>query len=224
MKKRPSTTLMAIGGLGAFALVVALAGFVIAVMPQLSKAGTLDDQIASAQLQLAGLHGGPAKKPDIKAAELFQLSRAMPDQPDMPGLLLELSRLADTSSVELAGLQPGAAAQLTDGAMALPLQLTVQGSWTNVTKFLRNLRANVRTHAGRLTVAGRLFDVDSVQITPVASGPASDIQAVLAVNAFQYSVAPPPPPVTSTTTTSTTTTTSSSSTDQQAAGSTGGGS
>lgn len=222
MKKDLNTTVVTIGGLGVLALVVALAGFLLVVRPQFSKSAKLDDQIASAQLELAGMRTGSAKKPDIKAADLFQLARAMPDTPDMPGLLLELSHLANASSVELAGLQPGPAAALTDGATAIPLQLTVQGSWSNVTTFLRNLRDNVRARAGRLAVAGRLFDVDSVQITPATAGPASDIQAVLAVNAFQYGVASAAPP--SSTTTTTTSSSSSSSSSQKAAGPTGGGS
>jgi Tfp pilus assembly protein PilO len=215
VKKQLNITYVVIGGLGALALIVALAGFLLAVRPQVSKTHKLDDEIAAAQLQLAGLRtAGTPKKPDIRAAELFQLARAMPDAPDMPGLLLELSRLADVSDVELAGLQPGQATQLTDGAMALPLQITVQGSWENVTRFLRNVRHNVRALAGgRLAVAGRLLDVDSIQISPAGTG--SAIQAVLAVNAFQYGVAPAPAPTT-------TTTTSSGSTDQQAAGTTGG--
>jgi Tfp pilus assembly protein PilO len=204
------------------ALVVALAGFLLGVRPQQSKAKALDLQIANAQSQYNALYTAGNTKPALRAAELFQLSRAMPDSDDMPGIVLELSRLSASAHVKLMAIQPSPRIALTDGSSAVPVKVTVDGTWTQLARFLGVVRAQVSLHASRLSVGGRLFDIDNIQITPTETS--STIEAVLSMVAFDYG-APPSATATAgassgTTTTSTTPATSGS---QQAAG-TGGSS
>lgn len=223
--KRPDTVKLVAGGLAALGAVVALAGLLVVVQPQRAKAHSLDAQIGKAQLELASLHGGGTKSPTIRAAELFQLSRAMPDHIDMPGILLDLARLAEASSVTLVAVRPSTPAALADGSMAVPLSVTVNGSWAGVSRFLRNVRLQVQEKGARLAVAGRLFDIDSIQLDPGQKG--DGLEAVLSLSAFVYGkpVAPAPAPTTTgSTTTTTSTTTTPSSGAQQAAGSAGAGS
>jgi Tfp pilus assembly protein PilO len=188
------------------------------VQPQRKKAASLNEQIANAQAELAGLQSGGTKRPTIRAAELFQLARAMPDTPDVAGMLLDLSRLADQSRVELVSVQPSTPAALADGSTAVPLRVTVDGSWTTITDFLGAMRRQVQVHGGKLSVGGRLFDVDSVQVAQ-SQDKKRAIEAQLTVNAFVYGASGVPGAATPTSTTTTTTTTSSSE-SQQAAGAT----
>jgi Tfp pilus assembly protein PilO len=216
---------IAVVAFGVLAVLVAAIGFLAVVHPQQTKARTLDTKIANAQTQYVAMHEQGHEKPDLRTAELFQLSRAMPESDDMPGILVDLSRLSGVSSVTLTAVQPSPRIALPDGSSALPIRVTVNGTWTQVAGFIRRLNAQVRTGDHKLSVAGRLFDIDTIQITSGASGSASQIEAVLTMSAFDYG-APPSPTAAlgsaaSSTTTTTTTPTSSS---QQAAGAPGAGS
>ena len=225
--KAKQQQLIAVIGLVALGVVVGIAGLLIAVLPQRSKAHSLDAEIAQTQAKLASLRSQSHRGPVIKAAQLFQLARAMPDSTDMPGLIVDLSRAAADAKVSLLSVGPQPAVPQTDGASGVPLRISIIGSWNGIADFLHSLRSNVRVNeGGKLSVDGRLFTVDSVQLAPngttagapgAASGPKGELTATLSVNAFSYGV-PLPTTTTSTDTTATTTTTSGS---VSAAGSTG---
>lgn len=226
--KAKQQQLIAVVGLVVLGVVVALAGLLLAVLPQRSKAHSLDEEIAQTQAKLASLRSEAHRGPVIKAAQLFQLARAMPDSTDMPGLIVDLSRAAADAKVSLLSVGPEAAVPQTDGASGLPLRIQISGNWNAIASFLHALRSNVRvTGGGKLFVDGRLFTVDSVELAPNApatgasgatSGSKGELTASLSVNAFSYGVPVPTAP-TSTDTTSTATTTTSGSVS--AAGSTG---
>jgi Tfp pilus assembly protein PilO len=208
------------------AVLIAAGGFLTVVKPQQTKVRSLDAQIAAAQAQSAALHRAGSRVPQLRTAELFQLSRAMPDDDDMPGILFELSRLADAASVSLVAIQASPRVALPDGSSALPLRVTVDGRWIDVAAFLRRVREQVQRTTHGFSVAGRLFDIDDIQMQPgqEATGPQSTIEAQLTMNAFDYG-APPSPTATAgaagagtTGTTTTTTTTSPSSGSQQTSG------
>ena len=230
--KAKQQQLIAVIGLVALGVVVGIAGLLIAVLPQRTKVHNLDAQIAATQSKLASLRAQTHRGPVIRAAQLFQLARAMPDSTDMPGLIVDLSRAATDANVSLLSVGPQGSVPQVDGASGLPLAIRITGSWNAIADFLHALRSNVRVnHGGKLSVDGRLFTVDSVQLSPnntstgtpgAASGPKGELTATLSVNAFSYGV-PVPTTTTSTDTTSTTTTTTTttSSGSVSAAGSTG---
>ena len=211
-------------------VVVGIAGLMLAVLPQRSHVKSLDMEIAATEAKLASLQRESHHGPVIRAAQLFQLARAMPDSADMPGLIVDLSRAAQDSKVSLLSVQPAGAVAQPDGANGLPLKLSISGSWSGISAFLHALRSNVRVDGGKLFVDGRLFTVDSVQLSPNApstpgvsgtpgtASPSGGLTVALSVNAFSYGVAPPPPVTTST---DGTTTTPSSSGSVQASGSVG---
>jgi Tfp pilus assembly protein PilO len=225
-------------GLVALGVVVAVAGVLLAVLPQRSHVRKLDAQIATAQTKLATLRAESHHGPLIRAAQLYQLARAMPNNTDMPGLILDLSRAAQDSRVTLLSVGPGQAIVQPDGSSGLPLKVTISGSWNDITAFLHALRSNVRVNGGKLSVDGRMFTVDNVGLAPnaatagapapgtsgtpgVATGPKGELTATLSVNAFSYGVPPLPTVTTTTNGTTTTSTTPSSSGSVSAAGSTG---
>lgn len=219
-----------IAGLVLAAVVVALAGYVLAVRPQSAKVRSLDAKIQLAQQQYQTLHDASSgRDKSLHAAELFQLSRAMPDGDDQPGIMLELSRLAAASSVKLLSVSIQSRVALTDGSSAVPMNVTVDGSWLGVAHFLHQVRNEVQMHGTALSIGGRLFTVDQIEIVP-SPNKSGWVEGQLKMNAFDYG-APPSPTATagvtgSTTTTSTTTTTTTPSTSgsQQAAGAAGSGS
>lgn len=213
-----SWQLGAIVGLGVLALIVALAGFLLAIQPQRTKLASVEAQDATAQSQFAAMHATKGHAPQIGAAQLFQLSRAMPKADDMPGILLGLSQLSAVSHVDLIAVTPQPRVALADGSSAVPLTVTINGDWTEISSFLRHVRDQVTLHGKRLAVGGRVFDVDSVALTTQSKLP---LQAVLAMNAFDYG-APPSATATAGTQAATTTTTTTPS-SQQAAGTQGSG-
>ncbi|HEX5449660.1 MAG TPA: type 4a pilus biogenesis protein PilO [Gaiellaceae bacterium] len=225
--KAKQQQLIAVIGLVALGVVVGIAGLLLAVLPQRSKAHSLDAEIAQTQAQLASLRSQTHRGPVIKAAQLFQLARAMPDKTDVAGLIIDLSRAAADANVSLVSVGPQQAVPQPDGSNGFPLRIQISGSWNGIADFLHALRSNVRVNnGGKLSVDGPLFTVDSVELAPntaaagapgTAAGPKGELTASLSVNAFSYGV-PLPTTTASTDTTSTTTTTSGS---VSAAGSTG---
>jgi Tfp pilus assembly protein PilO len=215
MKK--NSKLLAIVGLVGLGVVIALAGLLVAVLPQRSKAQSLNGKIAAAQLQLGHMHNGHTRVPSVNAAALFQLAQAMPNTDDMPGILVSLSRAARASSVTVVSITPSGGVAQPDGSSAIPVRVVVDGRWSGVAAFLRGLRTQVQVHGSRLQITGRLFVVDSVQINPAPNG--SEIEASLNANAYTYA----PPPVPSSTGTGTTTTPSAGSTQAAASPSGSGG-
>lgn len=223
--------LLAVIVLVVLGVVVGVAGLLLAVLPQRSHVKSLDSQIAAAQAKLVTLEREHHRGPVIRAAQLFQLARAMPDSADVPGVIVGLSRAAQASKVSLLSVAPSAAVVQPDGSSALPVNVSIVGSWSGVASFLHALRSNVRVHGGHLSVAGRLFTVDSIQLSPnapagssssgssgsAASAPKGELRVTLTMNAFSYGV---PVPTVTTSTDSTTTTTAPSG-SVQAAGSTG---
>jgi Tfp pilus assembly protein PilO len=216
--------------LALLAVVIGVAGYLLVIKPQSAKTRALDAQIAQARVQYVALHGGSHGKPELHAAELFQLSRAMPEQDDQPGIVLELARLAANSGVDLLAIVPQPRVALADGSSAVPVTVTISGGWPKIATFMRLVRYEVSVKGTSFSVGGRLFDIDSIQVTPPTSSSSSTgIQVIIQMSAFDYG-APPSPTATAgaaggttttTTTTTKTSTTPTSSGSQQAAGATG---
>lgn len=207
--------LLAGAGFVALGLIIGLAGLMLAVLPQRSKVHDLNTQIDAAQTKLTQLQARAQRGPVVKAADLFQLARAMPDDPDMPGILLDLSRAAARAKVSIVSITPTSPIAQPDGASALPLRLVVDGDWSGISSFLHGLRTQVRASKTKLAVNGRLFVADSIQLA--TRNDTGELEATIGASAFTYGAAPPVTPATGTTGTSTT----SSSGSAQAAGGAG---
>jgi len=191
-------------GLPAFGLLLGLVGYFMVVSPQKAKSHRAAGQLQTLQAQLLALQQKPPKHASVQAVDLFRLVKAMPDTNDMPGILRDLSRLAHSSKVSIQTVQPAAQVPLTLGYGALPLTVSLEGKFGNVSTFLARLRDEVRIGKKNLRVSGRLLIPNQIQLTSTKDG---SVTATLSLDAFVYGVAPPPPP---TLTTETATTGSSS--------------
>lgn len=209
----------------AFAFVVPLlvlgAGWVAVVEPQRSKAADLATQISAAQTQLqaaqaAELH--PPKQPPIRVADVFRLTEAMPDQQDMPGIILQLDDVAQEAGISFNAITPQST-QLGAGYQIDPIKLDFSGNYYALSDFLYRLRSLVSVRSGKLQADGRLFSVQSISF---AEGKPAfpQIDATLVVDAYVYGIPAPAVPTTpvptgtdtSATTTGTTSTTAGTTT------------
>ena len=128
-------------------LVYALAFWFVAVGPKRAEASALKDEVAALQVTVAAarLAAMPQKNDDtqpIAVADIFRLAKAMPSGPDMPGILLELSRIAEETGIEFQSVTP-AASEVVSGFQKVPISLAFDGNFYELSDFLFRLRTLV---------------------------------------------------------------------------------
>lgn len=170
-------------------LVYALVFWFVLVSPKRAEAAALKDEVAALQVTVASarLAATPRNNEDtrpIEVADIFRLAKAMPSGPDMPGILLELSRIAEETGVEFQSVTPLASAVLGD-FQTVPITLAFDGNFYELSDFLFRLRTLVAVRAGELRAAGRLFAVESISFAESAKG-FPELGATLSVVAYVY--------------------------------------
>jgi Tfp pilus assembly protein PilO len=215
----------AVAAVVACCLLVAAGGWFLLVKPQQSQAKSLDQQIVDVQGQIeqrqAAIAAAAHHSDQIRTADLFRLTKAMPDRADMPDILLELSRVAGATGIQFKSITPQAATLLS-GYQVVPIDLIFQGNYYDLADFVYRLRNLVSVHQGRLTATGRLFSVDSIDFSE-GEQKFPQILATVTVDAFVYGSTPAtgaagapstlaPAPTSGTGTTSSTDTTSTDTT------------
>ncbi len=199
-------------------ILVGFLGHMFVVSPQNAKAVQVQKQIDDENVQIAKkraeLRAGQ-HPPAIQVADIFKLSRAMPDREDMPGMLLTLSDIAKGAGISFDLIEPIDSSQLVaSGSYHIDrIHLEFKGDFYALSDFLYRLRNLVVVRDGNLIANGRLFNVQSVSFD--ASGDTfPQITAELYVDAFEYGTAAAPSSGTGATTPPTTTTeTDTTSTD-----------
>jgi hypothetical protein len=176
---------------GVAGLLMLLGGMVFVVRPQGAKAKQLDGKIASTRVQIVTAKALAAQRPEqqIHVADLFKVVEAMPDDPDMTGVIFQLQQTASESGVKFGSIQPQPAAAGA-GFDVQPIDLTFDGNYYSLTDFLFRLRKLVNVHRGTLDATGRLFAVGRLDFAPGAKGFPS-ITATIRVNAYAYSPVTP---------------------------------
>jgi Tfp pilus assembly protein PilO len=210
-----------VGVIAGINVVLVVAGWLLLVAPQRHDAQSAAGQLQQVQQQitqisgLRGTQGGQAKQPSIPTANLYRLSQAMPATPDESDLLLMLDQLAKASGVKVLLLSPQTPAAAI-GYVALPVQLSLQGPYGALTRYVHRLRMLVAVHRGQLHAAGRLLAVTSVAMTPATTGGGET--AAVDVNSFVYGSINGVAPLSATSTDTTSTSTSTTSTTTTTAG------
>ena len=172
-------------------LIVAAIGFFLLVKPKMNESSTLDERIAEFQskidvaLAAQRAFGGEA----IKVADLFRVTKAMPDTTDMSSVILELNAVATASGVEFISIAPQASVAGEGGFLAVPIKLTFEGSYYDLTDFLFRLRNLVIVRDGELESSGRLFTLDALDLHEGSLG-FPQVQAAITLSAYSYSPAP----------------------------------
>jgi Tfp pilus assembly protein PilO len=237
-KKLPQSAQIAIAV--AALLVLAALGYFALVRPQKGTASSLSKQIAAEQTQVDQARALLVKAKDaqkVRVADLFRLTKAMPDQPDEAGILLELNNVARHAGISFDSISPQGSTPLS-GYQVVPINVVFNGNFFQLNDFLFRLRNLVDVRRGALAADGRLFTVDNINFDE-GEAKFPQIQASLTIDAYIYGTgatvsAPPQAPAGSTgapgstttsgsttpTTTSPTTTTTPGATAAPAAGGT----
>jgi Tfp pilus assembly protein PilO len=189
------------------ALAAGAAGWFLLVAPKRAEGKRLQAEIASTQAQVVAYHAASLQakgRTPIKVADLFRLSKAMPDRADMSGVLLQLNQIAADTGITFQSIAPQTSVPIS-GYQAMPIQLTFEGNFYNLADFLFRLRNLVAVQHGQLSATGRLFAIDTLSFSQSPQG-FPQIAATLVVDAFVYGTQQPAS-ATPTTTTATTATT-----------------
>lgn len=169
------------------AILAAAAGWFLLVSPRRAEARRLQHEIEATQQQIATYHteslAAKGRTP-IKVADLFRLSKAMPDRADMSGVLLQLNQIAADTGITFQSISPQTSVPIS-GYQAMPIQLTFQGNFYNLADFLFRLRNLVDVQHGQLSATGRLFAIDTLSFSEAHEG-FPQIAATLTVDAFVY--------------------------------------
>jgi Pilus assembly protein, PilO len=203
------------------ALIFLAGGWFTYVKPATAKASFLAarEQTLQQQAQAADTTYQEADRlSKVQLADLFDLTRAMPDHAQVADILVVLGRLAENSGVTFQSIKPEVKVPLA-GYSALPMDVVVQGRFYDLMEFLYELRhlVDVRQNgagATKLYATGRLFTVNKIGIDLVKTGDPNKpaLTASISLDAFVYGADGAPsatPTSTSTDTTSTDTTTTS---------------
>jgi len=175
-------------------LILAAVGYFLLIKPKQAEASKISDEIATldTQIEVTRAAQRQPEKGDpsaIKIADLFKVTQAMPDDDDMPGIILELNDVAAASGVEFVAIAPQGGS-IRSGYSALPINLTFEGNYFDLTDFLFRLRNLVRVRDGELGADGRLFNLESLAMEEGPGG-FPEITAALTVTAYVFSTTPP---------------------------------
>lgn len=186
MKRKLSTR--SLGAIvGVVILVYAAAGYFMVVSPKKAESMRLDDEIAATSVELSAALAATAAQEDtqpIAVADIFRLATAMPSTPDMPGILLELSRIADETGIRFQSIMPQSALPVA-AYQVVPIDVAFDGSFYALSDFLFRLRTLVTVRRGELHTGGRLFSVSNVDFSESDRG-FPLLAASLKLNAYVY--------------------------------------
>jgi Tfp pilus assembly protein PilO len=185
---------------GVLVLAYAAGGYFLVVSPKKSEAAKLEKDVAAATTELAAARAAAVVVPDdtqpIAVADVFRLATAMPSTPDMPGILLELSRIAEETGIRFSSITPQQAVPV--GAYySVPVDVALDGTFYALSDFLFRMRTLVTVRRGELHASGRLFSINSIDFSESNEG-FPRLTANLALNAYVYgtdigAAAVPPP-------------------------------
>ena len=190
-------------------LVYALAAWFLLVSPRRAEAGRLQNEVAAAEQQVADARSS-ARGSDgrtTRVADLFRLAEAMPSSREQASLLLQLDAVAQQARVTAGTVTIQDPVTLAGGTVAVPVTVTVTGSYRQISRYLTLTRRLVGLRGDRPNVVGRLLTVQSVDLTASKADGFPRLDAAILLNAHAYDgpvVPATPPPATDTTTTETT--------------------
>ncbi len=189
--KLSNRSAVAVGGAALFLVLVALWFFLVS--PKRSEASNLKTELATAQTELdqkkADL-ANPSAAVTVRASDVFRLAKALPEDSNMAGVILDVDRLARAHKLTLEGFQPTAVIAMP-GYYAQPLTVTVQGRFGDVSGFLTDVRDLVSVKHGRLLVNGRLYSVSEVRLGKPDEETFPIVRAGVILNAFGFAAGAP---------------------------------
>ena len=129
-------------------LAVVLAAVVaLLVWPQYQKQKSLDAQITTAEQQLSASRALLAQRQTIKNqaattdAQWLRLASLVPENPDLPSLIIDLQDAAFASGVQIVAMNPGEPTESADKSyVIIPLGLSIAGTWADTIDYLKRIQ------------------------------------------------------------------------------------
>ena len=149
------------------AVVLIVAWYFLLFSPTQSKLSDLDQQVQSAQSALDVANQEVVKLEAYKKtapqsrAEIVRLGKMLPESEGVPGLIIELTKTADASGVDVTSIARGTTTPGTPfGIQTITLQ--VGGRYFDVEDFLYRLEEYVAFRNASFRVTGRLLQVTTL--------------------------------------------------------------
>jgi Tfp pilus assembly protein PilO len=168
-------------------LAVTVLGYFVLISPQRSKSADLamEAEAIESQIQTLRITNAQVRNVEpIRVADLFYVGKAMPDNDDMPSVLLELNRIARDTGIRFESITPQDAVDV-GGYLRRPIDLVFDGNFYELSDFLYRLRSLVRVRGGQLEATGRLFTVNSLNFAE-SEHDFPRIKATLNIAAYVY--------------------------------------
>lgn len=175
-----------IAAIGAVMLYAAVVWLLI-VSPKRSEAADARADVAAAEIRLSEARA-TSNRPGagVPVADVFRLAKAMPASADQSSLVLELSKLAEASGVTLRLIAPQEPLAALEGPTLIPISVTVGGSYFKISKFVGRTQSLVEVRNGKIEAKGRLFAVQSVDLSESQTEKFPVLDAILLLHAYVY--------------------------------------
>lgn len=135
--------------IGVLAIVLVVVGFYFLLLGPLmstldEKAQERDDkeaQLASLQQEVAELEAARENAPEIER-QLLELSKRIPEQPEVPTLVVQIEEIAEASGVTQVSIVPGDPGPAPGGGAfsVLPVTMSFEGTYEELQNFLFRTR------------------------------------------------------------------------------------
>ena len=176
------------------AVVLIVAWYFLLLSPTRTKLSDLDGQVQAQQAALATATQEVARLESYKKtapqsrAEIVRLGKMLPESEGIPSLIIELTRTADASGVDLNSISRGATQPGTPFGLQ-SVTLAVTGRFFDVEDFLYRLETYVAFRNASFRVTGRLVEVKTVTLTggtAAADGTTAPLTVSIELNAYLW--------------------------------------
>jgi Tfp pilus assembly protein PilO len=181
---------------GVVAVVLVVAWYFLLFGPMRTKLSDTDAQIqeqqtalSTAQQEVARLESYKKTAPQSRA-EIVRLGKMLPQSEGIPSLIIELTRTADASGVDITTITRGTTLLGTPyGVQSVTIALT--GRFFDVEDFVYRLENYVAFRNASFRVTGRLLEIQNLSIqggSATTDGSVAPVTANIVLNAYLWAV------------------------------------
>ncbi|MEI6724807.1 MAG: type 4a pilus biogenesis protein PilO [Actinomycetes bacterium] len=176
------------------AVVLIVAWYFLLLSPTLSKISDTNSQITSAQTALDAAKMNVARLETYKKTapqsreEIVRLGKMLPTSEGIPSLIIELTKTASASGVDLTSITRGSS-QTGSPFGIQTVQLSVSGRFFDVEDFLYRMESYVAFRNAEFRAEGRMLEVSQLSMTGGAattSGTTAPLTVSIALSAYLW--------------------------------------
>jgi type IV pilus assembly protein PilO len=176
------------------AVVLVVAWYFLLLSPTRTKLSDLDSQVQAQQAALATAKQEVARLESYKKtapqsrAEIVRLGKMLPESEGIPSLIIELTRTAEASGIDLTSITRGATQPGTPFGLQ-SVTMAVSGRFFDVEDFLYRLESYVAFRNASFRVTGRLLEVRTLNLSGGAAttdGTTPPLTVTVELNAYLW--------------------------------------